>query len=159
MLNRYRPDAGQGWARRGMVALMQSPMIPKPVLTTDITSRADLDKLIETFYERVFADELLGPFFAQVALAPETHFSLLADFWEMVLFGKSLYCNNVIQKHTELHQRRPLEPHHFERWLFLFCGTVDGLFAGPVAEQAKIRAQSMATVLQVKIHTLSNAKP
>lgn len=127
-------------------------------MTTDITNRADLDQLIETFYGRVFADELLGPFFAPVALAPETHFSLLADFWEMVLFGKSLYRNNVIQKHTELHHRRSLEPYLFERWLTLFCGTVDELFAGPVAEQAKIRAQSMAMVLQVKIHTLSNAQ-
>ena len=129
-------------------------------MKTDITHRADLDKLIETFYGKVFADEQIGPFFTQVArVTPETHFPLLADFWETVLFGKNLYHNNVIQKHTKLHEKRPLESHHFERWVSLFCETVDELFAGPVAGQAKIRAQSMAMVLQVKIHTLSDTKP
>lgn len=128
-------------------------------MKTDITNRADLDKLIETFYGRVFADEQIGPFFTQVArVTPKTHFLLLGDFWETVLFGKNLYRQNVIQKHVELNRQRPLEPHHFERWLSLFLTTVDELFAGPVAEQAKIRARSMAMVLQVKIHTLSTTK-
>ena len=128
-------------------------------MKTDITNRADLDKLIETFYGRVFADGQIGPFFTQVArVTPETHFLLLADFWETVLLGKNLYHQNVIQKHVELNKKRPLEPHHFERWLSLFVTTVDELFAGPVAEQAKIRARSMATVLRVKIHTLSATK-
>ena len=127
-------------------------------MTTDITDRDDLDKLIETFYGRVFADDQLGPFFTQVALTPETHLPLLADFWETVLLGRNLYHQNVIQKHAELNKQRPLEPHHFERWLSLFVTTVDELFAGPVAEQAKIRAQSMAVVLQVKIHALSTTK-
>lgn len=129
-------------------------------MTSDINNRADLERLIETFYERVFADEEIGPFFTQVArVTPETHFPLLANFWETVLFGKNLYHHNIIQKHLELHQKQPLESHHFERWLSLFCETVDQLFSGPVAEQAKIRAQSMAMVLQVKIHTLTTAKP
>ena len=148
----------RGRREAGLYLYGNSRITSKPALTTDITNRADLDQLIETFYGRLFTDELLGPFFAPIALAPETHFSLLADFWEMVLFGKSLYRNNVIQKHIELHQKRPLESHHFERWLFLFRGTVDELFASPVAEQAKIRAQSMAMVLQVKIHTFSNVQ-
>ena len=104
----------------------------------------------------MFADEQIGPFFTQVArVTPETHFPLLGDFWETALFGKNLYHQNVIQKHVELNKQRPLEPHHFERWLSLFVTTVDELFAGPVAEQTKIRAQSMAMVLQVKIHMLS----
>ncbi|MBC8156524.1 MAG: group III truncated hemoglobin [Bacteroidetes bacterium] len=129
-------------------------------MKTDISDRADLDKLIETFYGRVFADGQVGPFFTQVArVTPETHFSLLADFWETVLFGKNLYHHNVIQKHVELHRQRPLEPHHFERWVSIFYETVDELFAGPVAEQAKTRAQSMAMVLQVKVHILSTTKP
>lgn len=132
----------------------------KSVLTPDIRNRADLDRLIETFYGRVFGDEQIGPFFTQVApVTPETHFSLLADFWETVLFGKNLYRHNIIQKHLELHRKQPVQAHHFERWLSLFITTVDDLFSGPVAEQAKIRAQSMAMVLQVKIHTLTTAKP
>ncbi|MDB5241377.1 MAG: hypothetical protein JWP57_2002 [Spirosoma sp.] len=125
-------------------------------MTTDLSDRSHLDKLIATFYKRVFADDQIGPFFTQVArVAPEMHVALLGDFWETVLFGKNLYHRNIIQKHADLHGKRPLEPHHFERWLSLFVTTVDELFVGPVAEQAKIRAQSMAMVIQVKTHTLS----
>ena len=106
---------------------------PEPVLTPDISNRTDLDRLIVTFYERVFADELIGPFFTQVTrVMPETH--------------------------VQLHLKQAIEPHHFERWLSLFCQVVDELFRGPLAEQAKIRAQSMAMVLQVKIHRLNTAK-
>lgn len=82
----------------------------------------------------------------------------MGDFWETVLFGKNLYHQNVIQKHVELNKQRPLEPHHFGRWLLLFVTTIDELFAGPVAEQAKIRAQSMAMVLQVKIYARSTTQ-
>ena len=60
-------------------------------MKTDISDRADLEKLIETFYGLAFADGSIGPFFTQVAhVTPETHFPLLADFWETVLFGKNL---------------------------------------------------------------------
>ena len=149
------------WGRKGSWYLCDDIDQLKSNLIPDIANRADLDQLIETFYGRVFADEQIGPFFTQIApvVTPETHFPLLADFWETVLFGKNLYHHNIIQKHVELHRKQPLEPHHFERWLSLFTTTVDQLFSGPVAEQAKIRAQSMAMVLQVKIHTLTTAKP
>lgn len=131
-----------------------------PVLKPDIGNRADLDRLIETFYGRVFADEQIGPFFTEVSpVMPETHFPLLADFWEMVLFGKTGYHHNIIQKHLELHRKQPPEPQHFERWLSLFITTVYQLFSSPVAGQAKIRVQSIATILQVKIHTLTTANP
>ena len=136
-------------------------MIDKPetVLRLDISNRANLDNLIETFYGRVFADGQIGPFFTQVTrVNPETHVALPGDFRETVLFGKNLYHHNVIQKHVESDRQRPLEPHHFERWLSLFITTADELFAGPVAEQAKIRARSMAMVLQVKIHVFSTTK-
>jgi len=124
-------------------------------MMTDIMNRSDLEQLIETFYGRVFADEEIGLIFTLVArVTPETHFPLMADFWETVLFAKNRYHGNVIQKHVELHLRHALEPHHFARWVVLFCQTVDELFVGPIAEAAKIRAQSMAMVLQVKINTL-----
>ena len=130
------------------------------MLKPDITDRSGLERLIKTIYERVFLDEQIGPFFTEVAhVTPETHFALLADFWETVLFGKNLYHHNVVQKHLELHRKKPLEAHHFARWLWLFTTTVDHLFDGPVAGQAKIRAQSMATVLQVKIHALTTTTP
>jgi hemoglobin len=44
-----------------------------------------------------------------------------------------------------------MERAHFDRWLELFRNTVDRLFAGPNAEEAKLRALSIATVMLVKV--------
>ena len=124
---------------------------------TDITTRADIENLVETFYDQVFADKLLGPLFTVVAhVTPATHFPLMADFWETILFAKDRYHGNVILKHVELHLKQSLEPALFERWISLFCLTVDALFAGSVAEAAKTRARTMSMLLQAKLHTLAN---
>ena len=40
---------------------------------------------------------------------------------------------------------------HFDRWLMLFDETVDELFVGQTAHKAKVRALSIATVIQLKI--------
>lgn len=122
----------------------------------DITNRTDIERLVETFYGRVFADEQIGLIFTLVAhVTPETHFPLMADFWETILFGQNRYHGNVILKHVELHLKQALEPSHFDRWISLFCLTVDAGFAGPVAEAAKTRARTMSMVLQAKVHTLA----
>lgn len=126
------------------------------VALRDIATRADLDWLIETFYGRVFADEQIGLFFTLVAhVTPQTHFPLMADFWERVLFGRGRYQDTFIEKHIELHLKHALKPHHVKRWMTLFCLTVEDLFSGPTAEAAKIRARSLAMALQAKDHALT----
>lgn len=118
------------------------------VVLRDIATRADLDGLIETFYGRVFADEQIGLFFTQVAhVTPQTHFPLMADFWERVLFGRCRYQDTFIELHVELHLKHALKPNHVRQWMTLFCLTVEDLFSGPTAEAAMIRARSLAMVL------------
>ncbi len=122
----------------------------------DIRNRTDIDELVETFYGRVFADEQLGLIFTLVAhVTPATHFPLMGDFWETILFGQNRYHGNVILKHVELHLKQALQPAQFDRWISLFSNTVDALFTGPVAETAKTRARTMSMVLQAKLHTLT----
>lgn len=122
----------------------------------DICNREDIDQLVETFYGRVFSDELIGSIFTLVAqVKPEMHFPLLGDFWETILFGQNRYHGNVILKHVDLHRKQAVQPAQFERWIELFCLTVDELFAGPVAENAKTRARTMSMVLQAKLRTLT----
>jgi hemoglobin len=60
-----------------------------------------------------------------------------------------------MQPHMNLHQKSPLEKHHFETWLGYFKQTVDELFEGEKAFLAKERATSIATVMQIKIKQLS----
>ena len=47
------------------------------------------------------------------------------------------------------HLQLPVEQRHFDRWLSLFNETLDALFAGEVAENAKLRAASIARIMMV----------
>lgn len=118
----------------------------------DITSRADINALMEAFYGKALVDESIGFFFTEVApLNMETHMPLIVDFWETIVFGKAAYKGNVMQVHQHIHGKHAFEAKHFERWVQLFHGTVDAMFAGPHVELIKQRATSIATVMRIKL--------
>lgn len=112
---------------------------------TDIQSRADIEKLVNHFYSKVQADSLLSPVFSHVDWPH--HLPIMCDFWSLTLLGVPGYRNNMVQKHLNL----PIKPAHFTQWLSLFNSSVDELFVGEKAEEAKSRAYSMAVVIQVKL--------
>nr|WP_293842570.1 group III truncated hemoglobin [uncultured Arsenicibacter sp.] len=120
---------------------------------SDITTRADLEQLIGQFYGKAMQDAVIGFLFTDVAkLDLASHAPVIVDFWEMVLLGGTAYRQNPIPVHLSLNRQSPLTAAHFDRWLALWQETVDELFAGNTAEQAKIRALSIATVMQTKIY-------
>jgi hemoglobin len=116
---------------------------------SDITTAVDIQLLVDTFYRELVTDPLIGKFFAGLDLVH--HLPRIRAFWEMILLGQPGYTTNVTEVHLKLHQRIPMERAHFDRWLELFRGTVDRLFSGPNAEEAKMRALSIATVMLVKV--------
>lgn len=111
----------------------------------DITQREDIIKLVHTFYDKVNQDDLLGPLFAHVNWPK--HFPIMYDFWGSMLLGERSYMGNPFQKHVPL----AIETEHFERWITLFHQTVDELFEGEKAQEAKDRARSIAYVWQHKL--------
>lgn len=119
----------------------------------DIVSRADIDVLIHSFYEKAMTDELIGHFFTEVvSLDLKAHLPHIADFWETTLLHNPTYKGNPIPPHQAMHKKSPLKKEHFDRWVSLFSETVQELFQGPKATMAVQRAQSIATVMQIKIH-------
>ncbi|SDZ56439.1 hemoglobin [Herbiconiux ginsengi] len=111
----------------------------------DLRDRADVEQLIVAFYRAAFEDSLIGPVFTDVAkLDLNHHLPIMCDFWETVLFNADLYRRNALQAHFVLHARHPLGAEHFDRWLALWSTTLDDLFAGPVAERAKLQAHRIA---------------
>lgn len=118
----------------------------------DIQNRQDIERLIRAFYAKLTKDEIIGHFFTEVVpIDWEAHFPIMFDFWESVLFHKPTYRRNAMQIHLDLNAKEPLRPEHFERWLSLFEETVDEQFYGEMAHNAKTRARSIATMMQIKL--------
>jgi hemoglobin len=119
---------------------------------SDIAHRDDLLKLVTRFYEKLLADNTINHFFTTVThLNLEVHLPVLAEFWEMILFQTGNYRNNPMAVHLHLHEKSRMEKHHFDTWLKYFNESINEFFEGPVAENAKQRALSIATVMKVKI--------
>jgi hemoglobin len=116
----------------------------------DIASRSDIARMVDAFYESVRADAILGPIFDDVAHTDwAAHLPKMYDFWETVLFGTATgFRGNPLAVHLALSTRVPLGEREFGRWIQLFHHTIDALFAGAVAEDAKARAVRIAGVMQ-----------
>nr|WP_322625218.1 group III truncated hemoglobin [uncultured Flavobacterium sp.] len=118
----------------------------------DIQTRADLEKLLWAFYTKLLADPAISYIFTDVAkINLEEHMPSLTDFWEQVLLGRNGYRKNVMQIHLDLNADEPLTQEHFNIWLQYFNTTVDEMYEGETAENAKTRALSIATVMQIKL--------
>jgi hemoglobin len=122
----------------------------------DIGSREDVERLIDAFYEKVRRDDMIGYFFNEVAKVDwPHHLPIMYDFWESILFYKAAYKGNPMQVHTELNGKSPMRKEHFERWRELFLETIAEQFEGEKAELARQRAQSVSTMIQLKIASIN----
>jgi hemoglobin len=111
----------------------------------DIIKREDIKTLVDSFYDKVKADSLLGPVFSH--LDWPHHLPVMYNFWSSMLLADQSYRGNPLQRHLNL----AIDQTHFSRWLKLFHETVDEHFAGEKAEEVKMRSQSIAGVFQVKL--------
>lgn len=110
-------------------------------MKTDISTSADIKTLIDAFYEKVKADEVIGYIFNDVARVDwPKHLPRVYAFWEFLLLGKDTYQGNPMEVHQKLHRIVPLTEAHFTRWLQLFHEAVDEHFEGLVAQDAKTRS-------------------
>jgi hemoglobin len=114
----------------------------------DIHGRDEIVRLVDSFYAAVRADAVLGPIFDDIAHTDwDVHLPKMYDFWETVLFGRSLFRGNPLAVHLNLATRVPLTEREFSRWLALFEQQVDRLFSGPIGDEAKLRARRIAAVM------------
>lgn len=116
--------------------------------TKEIISLEDIKKLVNTFYGKVRRDELLGPIFDErIRDRWPLHLEKMYTFWQTILLEERTYFGSPFPPHANL----PISHHHFERWMELFTQTVDDLFTGKIAEDAKWRADKMAELFESKI--------
>ena len=116
----------------------------------DIETRGDLENLLREFYKIATRDAEIGHHFAELDL--EAHLPIIIDFWEKVLFGKPVYFGNPLAVHQILHAKSPLKLEHFRKWFEIFEQTVDTLYEGETAENAKLRAKMIAHSLNQNLN-------
>jgi len=114
-------------------------------MNNDITSRDDIKLLVDRFYDKVQTDELLGPVFSHVDWPH--HLPIMYNFWSSMLLGDQSYQGNPLQKHLPL----PIQTRHFEQWLRLFRQTIAENFSGEKADEAVMRAESIAGIFQLRM--------
>ena len=118
----------------------------------DISSPADIELLLNTFYAKATQDPLIGSFFTEVlAHNWPAHFSAICSFWESIAFGTPGYKGDPMKVHLQVHAQQTMRAEHFDRWLQLFTTTVNTLFEGKKAEELKARAASIASIMLLKI--------
>lgn len=116
----------------------------------DIRSIDDIKLLVNTFYQQVQKDALLGPIFNAKIKDWDKHLNIMYTFWETVLLDGYTYKGTPFNKHIDL----PVNKAHFDQWVALFSQTIDELFEGPAAENAKQRASQFAVIFWSKLEFL-----
>ena len=118
----------------------------------DIETRADIDRLLRRFYAQAMIDDVIGYLFTDVAqLDLEQHLPQIGNFWEQVLLQRPVYVGQPLAVHVPLHEAATLQPAHFQRWFSIWAATIDDLFTGEMATQAKRRAAIIAESMQYRL--------
>lgn len=118
----------------------------------DISNSEDVEFLVNQFYDLVVNDELIGPFFNNVANVNwDEHLPHMVQFWETVLLGKATFEGWPMRTHLVLNKKASLKEEHFERWIEYWNKVLDENFEGPVALEAKNRAKIMSDLILFKI--------
>ena len=115
---------------------------------TDILNLEVVKKLVDAFYGKVRENNLLAPVFNERIKDrwPE-HLEKMYTFWQTILLEERTYFGSPFPPHAKL----PVEHAHFEEWMKLFTQTIDELFIGEKAKEAKWRAGKMAEMFEYKI--------
>jgi hemoglobin len=120
---------------------------------TPLLNLDDVKKLVNSFYDKVRADDLLGPVFNErIQDRWPQHLEKMYAFWQTTLLGQHTYSGRPFPPHATL----PVGHQHFERWIALFTETVDELFTGDKADEAKWRAGKIAEMFEMKVHHFQN---
>lgn len=124
-------------------------------MKNDITNKPDIELLVNTFYDKVKTNKIIGHIFNDVAKVNwEHHLPKMYSFWASLLLAEHSFSGNPMQKHIALSKLTTMSEVEFSEWLSLFIQTTDELFEGEKAEEAKTRAANIARLMLHKIQTV-----
>ena len=114
--------------------------MPDPAFCTE----HDVHALVHRFYDRVRADELLGPVFDARIQDWGPHLAKMVDFWSSALRGTARYRGMPMVVHARMPELRPAM---FGRWLTLFEQTTTELGQPQLKARADMLARRIAQSL------------
>ncbi len=119
----------------------------------DIINIEDVKLLVNSFYDKIKTDELLGPIFNGIIQDrwPQ-HLEKMVRFWQTVLLEDHTYFGSPFVPHAKL----PVTQQHFDTWLALWHSTIDQHFSGAKATEAEWRGDKMAVMFLSKIEYYKN---
>ena len=107
----------------------------------------ELEQLVDRFYAKARADEVLGPVFnAAVQDWPE-HLEKLTAFWSSVMLTTGRFKGNPMIAH--LKHKSVIEPAMFDRWLQLWRETASEVLDDAGAAAVAAKAERIAESLQL----------
>ncbi len=117
-----------------------------------LETREDIELLVNTFYDKIKKDEVIGFFFNDIAKVNwNEHLPKMYQFWETLLFGQVSYKGNPMAAHFPINEIKAMEKHHFDHWLKVWTATVEELFTGTKAEMAIYKAQNISQLMAYKM--------
>lgn len=126
----------------------------------DIKDRADVELLVNSFYDKAKVNPVIGYIFSEVAKVDwNAHLPRMYAFWASILLGEQSFTGNPMQTHIELSKLTALTETEFNEWMSLFTQTVNELFEGNKAEEAKFRADNIARLMLHKIKHVGGSLP
>lgn len=131
----------------------------RPEITAALMAETGLDEhilrnLVHRFYDRVRADAVLGPVFAERIADWTPHLERMVAFWSSVALMTGRYHGRPVPAHTPL----PIHGAHFERWLGLFRETAREVCSPAGAAHVIERAERIARSLHIAV-TEAQAAP
>ena len=118
----------------------------------DITNRKDIELLVDTFYGKVMINPTIGPIFSDVVRVNwGSHLPKMYSFWSSLLLNEQSFSGNPMRVHIDISKLTTMGESEFSEWLMLFHETIDELFLGDKADEAKTRASNIARLMQTKI--------
>ncbi|MDO4223219.1 MAG: group III truncated hemoglobin [Acinetobacter sp.] len=122
-----------------------------------LTTRADVEFLVNQFYAVARQDAEIGDLFRMIADEQwPQHLQTIYRFWASLLLGEKSYYGNPKQVHWDLLQKQAMTEAHFERWLAIWTATVEQYFTGERADEAIFRAKTIKTIMVKRLFYKQN---
>ena len=142
------------------MSLSPPPMASaRPEITAALMAETGLDEhilrnLVHRFYDRVRADAVLGPVFAERIAAWTPHLERMVAFWSSVALMTGRYHGAPMPAHATL----PVTWTHFDRWLALFRATAEEICPPAGAALVIDRAGRIARSLHMAVEEGARAE-